>query len=73
VKILSKEELETAEMKKAIEDLDENYVNKVLAEKYVANATKGDGKKPVITASRITDSIDINGSDTISKYVTLNK
>jgi hypothetical protein len=61
-KILSKEELETAEMKKAIEDLDENYVNKVLAEKYVANATKLDGKKPIL-ASRITDNIELSGSE----------
>jgi hypothetical protein len=62
-KILSKDEMETAEMKKAIEDLDENYCNKVLAEKYVANATKPDGKKKTELASRITDNIELSGSE----------
>jgi hypothetical protein len=71
---LTKEEMETAEMKKAIEDLDETYINKILASKYLANIAKEpDGKKTLITSSRITDNIEINGSDNVSKYVTLNK
>lgn len=72
-KILSKDEMETAEMKKAIEDLDENYCNKILAEKYVANVTKPDGKKTMVTASKILDdTLKIGGSDVVSKYITIN-
>lgn len=63
-KLLSAEILATAEMTEAIEKLDESKLNAKVVEIAMATATKTEPKgKTVQTASRITDTVKIVGSE----------
>lgn len=67
-KLLSKEVMETDESKKAILELNSNYFKDLV----VNNALEGIAENNVETAS-IIDTIELHGSDVVSKYITRNE
>lgn len=71
-KFFSEEELESEEIQKAINDLDEATINSLIADRVVKMAEKKEEEKERgnhLLASRITDEITVGSSDLISKYL----
>jgi hypothetical protein len=69
-KLLSKEVMESDEVKNAILELNSNYLKDLVINSALEKANK-EKEKEVITAS-INDPIDLNGGDFVSKYITRN-